>query len=539
MGNFNPTTSEIIEGIAISLLLIFIVFLIIFGFMFVIRIIKSNINVLTNEMVNTKSEIIIDINEKIVYKKNLNNKNNSDNIESMSLDDFIYSISLNPESKIFRELLKLIENDAPKTQIISKFKSIEEHEFFITLKYSENRASIARVSIKKELKNIDGYFKFNLDESYFAFRKKELFQNILQTKIEPLNKQQLFQAITKDVKSIRTKGWTLIKIKNSNFVLPSKKDYSTNIIQMTKLKFLLKQEGIDARLSKNGSLYFAQHTGRNSDHFWVQKNWSNKINSLLNINKLYYFDITSDEVVVSTSNGTIKDTRNINTALIIVDMISELDKDEKNSRHIYQEIKVKTEQINENVYELNRNIRDSLIPINKTEYSIRERSPKSVVEFYLDLDVSIVSDIINYSYKYKDEIINEIVKAVQKESKKYHGKICTLMFEMKSLPLLEESLVDENSVNNFYISIKEDDSKYPRGMMNEMFSNLRKRNYKFVHLISDIDDGSAKIHISMKPDYILYTKDFSKVIDTEEKINISHMKLSNVKEKNVKILNVK
>lgn len=532
------TTPEIIGSVLISLLVLFLVIIILFGFYYFIRKSKLQIDELAESMINDKSEIIIGVKEKQVYKKSLSNYD-SDKVENMNLDDFIYMISLNPESKNLRELLKLIDNGATKTQLNKKYKSLDKHKVIVTLKYSDTKASVAVIDIDYDNKTIDEYIKFQLSESFFSFKKKETFKNILDDPIETLNEHKLFQVISKATKSVRTKGWTLVKIQHKKEMLPTTKDYETNILQMAKIKYLLKQESITSFLSESGALYFVCPSGRNSNHFSIYRNWTSKIQSLLANNKNYYFDITSDEVLITTANDFVKDSRSINTTLMNVEALSELSASDKNNKKIVDEVFKTSSEIHREASALVKAMKEGPFPMMKTEYSIIQNSPKAVIEYYLDLPLQTISDITNHSFQHKRDIILLTYKEALKRSKKEKNKITTVMFDFKNLSVLSSALPDASPDSNFYLSFAEDDTSWNRERFSKQFSSLRSQGHKLIQLVRNLEDGSTAIHIAMKPQYILYTKDFSKVDDPKENIKINLAKLNTVKERQVKILNIK
>lgn len=535
---FEPNTTEIIWGVAIAIAVFVIVILILFGFSFFVKKIKQDIEFVKEKMINIRSEVIISVEDKMVYKKIVNNKKGV-TTESVTLDDFIYSLSINPESKNFRELLKLIENGSTKVQLGKKLKSIEDNKILVTLKYSETRASIAVIEMDAENKEYDKFIKFQLSESFFSFKKKESFRDILRDEVKFLNEHKMFQAVTKSVKGLKTKGWTVLKIENAYETIPTWKDNLINTMQLIKIKFLLKEEGIESFLSNERALYCIVTSGRNSNPISIYRNWNNKIGLLLSASKQYYFDISSSEVTVTTANDFVKDSRAINTTLMAVDMLSRLSASDKVNKKVIDDINAKTLKIHEDASALLKEAKESKLPIIATEFELKQKTPKGIVEFSLDLPVEDIDVILKNSYQHKRELILLSIKEAMKKSNKYKTKLNTIMFDIKNASIIASLVQNIEPKDNFYISFAQDETRYTVEQLNGWFRSMRHKGHKLIQLIRTLDDGSTKIHIAMKPEYILYTKDFSKVEDKEEKININLSKLNTIKKKNVKILNIK
>lgn len=526
-------------SLIILLVLIFLVVIILTIFIigYFVRRMRANINTLSTEMVNVRSEVVVGVKDKVVYKTPITAQGTS-TTESIGLDDFIYALSINPESKTFRELLKLIENGATKAQLNKKFKAIEEHKILVTLKYSDNRASVAVIEIEKDTKELDEYLKLQVSESFFYFKKKEVFKEILTDDIEHLNDHKLYQAIYKDVRSIKAKGWTIVKIQNALEILPTWKDNITNTIQMTKIRFLLKSAGINSYLGKSGDVYFVQPTGRSSNHFTVSREWSNKIYSMLENNKKHYFDITSDEIRITTYNDMVKDNKSINIALMIVEILSE-QPTENNSKKVLELIETRAAKIQARATLLVKEMKDGPFPMEQTTYKLKESSPKGIVEFYLDVELEALSEIIDYSFQHKRDILQFSLKEAMKRSKKYPTLITTIMFDLKNLHLLSAVTKNIPSRENFYVSIAEDGTFYTRDEMKLLVDKIIDNGYKTMQLVRGINDGDIDLTVSLRPEYILYTKDFSKIEDPTEMINIATARIKTVKDKKTKIINIK
>lgn len=534
----NNESGDILLGVIISLAVLLVVAIIIFGFAFFIKKIRNDIDNLTEEMINVRSEVVISVKEKMVYKTIVNNKTGT-RTESYSLDDFIYSLSLNPESKVFRELLKLIDNGSTKTQLLNKFKTIEDYKILVTLKYSEIKASVAIIEIDKDNKNIEEFISFQLSESFFIFKKKEMFQDILTDEINQLNEYKLSQALLKDVKAVKTKGWTIVKIENSRELLPTWKDYLINILQMAKVRYLLKENGIESHFGTDGAVYFVQASGRSSNYFTISKEWNSKIHSMLSNNKSYYFDITSDELKVTTSNDFVKDSRSVNTSLIMISIISKEKQNEKISKSFVDTATHRSAEIHSKASRLLKEMKEGPFPMMNTEFQVREKSPKGIIEFYIDFPQISSQDEISYSALHKREILLLTLKEALKRSSRFNQKICTVMFEMKDLNILASVAKTLDPKDNFYFSFSEDDSIYTKEELNILFNQIKSSGHKLIQLIRNLDDGSITINLAMKPDYILYTKDFSKMKDENELHNINLAKLNTIKDKKARIINIK
>ncbi len=532
------TKPEILLAIILTLLVLLCVICIIIVFGYFTRKMAIKIDNLSHDMINQKSEVLIGIKEKKVYKQVLNDVSGKKS-QTLALDDFIYFLSINPESKSFRELLKLIDNDATKTQITKKYKSLSEDKLLVTLKYSETRASVAWIEIEKNTKDLEGYIKLQLTESFFSFKKKDSFQNIFNEEIQLLDEHKLYLAMNKDAKAVRTKGWTIVKVENSKRLLKTGKEHATNIVQMCKLRYLLKEQGISSHLSSEGSLYFVSPSGRSSNHFTIAKEWNNKITSLLDSSKNYYFDLTEDEVRITTANDFIKDNKSINKALMMVEILSESTHQQRQSKSFVEETWERVDTIHREASSLLKQMKEGPFPIKNTEYDLKETNAKKLVEYYLDMQLTILSQIVRYSYLHKKEIVSLTFNEASKRSAKLKNKIGVVMFDMKNLNILSSLSKKVQARENFLLAFAEDGANYSMEEMNRLFKSLRNEGHEFMQLIRDIEDGSIKIHLSMLPKYILLTKDFSKIHDEEEKINRTLALIEEAKDKKVKIFSLK
>lgn len=534
---FKLDHSQIIEVIFLTMLILTFVVLIVVLFGFLVKQVEHDMNKVTKKMINSNSNVVIDIEKKLVYKTQLNNKERKE-IETLKLDDFIYSLSINPETKTFRELLKLINNNATKTQILNKYKSIKHFNTLTTLKYSDTKASIAMLEIEKNNKEVGEYIKFKLNESFFSFKKNEQFREFLVDEIVQFDENELHQELYKDVMNLKAKGWTLIKIQNLNESLLTEKDNFINLVQMLKLKLILKNIGINSYISKQNELFFAHSTGKVNDYFLIRKYWENKIQALLNKEKLYYFDLSSNEILINTTSDIIKDPGTVDVALMVLEKLSSELNTNRNSKTIIDNAKLNANEINLSAIEFLKEYENKSLSMMYLEDEFIERSPKSIVEFYPDSPEYNLSEIINHSYMNKEKIILIILEQAMNEMVKHKNKLCTVVFNLKNIYALANVLEDIKPNNKLMFSIAEDGTKYTKSELNKCFSKIRSKGHELIQLIKDVEDGSTELYISMKPKYVIYTKDFSK-IDIEEKISIGLDKLKIAKDKKTIILNTK
>ena len=183
---------------------------------------------------------------KYIYKVNIDLKNKqvsiikNDHENSTSyveLDEFIYFIGITPDSKPFRDLLKMINNNAKKELIIDSINNLPEDVIY-SFSIPNQDAKTTRQTLVgmyfSSLVKTDKNFLLEIEE--IAELEKEQIDELLDNNIILEDKKTIFSNIVKDIEKIKSKGWVLIKIDHKNKKVQSKKDFVSKKIKSLEIK---------------------------------------------------------------------------------------------------------------------------------------------------------------------------------------------------------------------------------------------------------------------------------------------------------------
>lgn len=497
---------------------------------------SKKIKIIIGKTINLYSEAFIDVSDRKINFRSIAGFHNQ-SVKSFSLEEFIYMLSFNPESKNFREFLKLINNRSSIENINKKIKTLESSiPFIITYSNGEKTLSFANINKEKTLSN--GGFYFQLTES--AINKKSDFTNeLFKKKIDYLNSNEIFLSLLTQERKITTKGFTLIKISSKSIKKPSTKGYFLNKLLLIKLSYLLENEKIKAFHYSDGSIYAITKSIKRTNYFSVQKNWKNIISSILNKeSEKEYLNLNIDDLNIYVTSDTKKTQNSINEAIIRINLMSdfmiekELEKDvDVNSLHNKARVVA-----NEAEKLLDSIKSDVSLVVKNSIYNLDDEKNKRIVEFYIDHNVESMKLILDYSFKQQREILEGLIRYANNQASHFSNEIVTIMIDVSNISLFISIISKVSLQNNFYISLVENYSTInERTMWKQYGENLKNLKCKIIQIIRNEEEISLELTRAFKPKFILlYKKIYNENIN--EEINMSLRTLEINKDKDTKII---
>ncbi len=495
---------------------------------------NKKIRINFDNLSNTISEFRVDIKEKTVFVKR-STKDGQIKKEIYSLDKFIYMISLNPDSKSFRELLKLINNDVEEENLIKKIRTIKNFvSFFIN--YDNEKKSLAYTRIILDGNGISKFLKFQVFESFI--HPKNISNNFLMNKIEYYNDLEIFEKIKKDVLSFRGENWSLVKICLKEKSLITSKEQLILDIYSLKIKWILKQQKINSYINNKNEIIFAKpitkKTFSNSQKYWV-----NMINSFFINNKHNdYLDININDFQIISLSEKSKELDVINLLLIFSKLLSESsDKKIIEDHHKFMKLKNEAKKISFNSEKLISGLKSGKIEIRNKQMEIVEGESQTIIDYFIDANDQEINDILKYCYKNKMEILNFVINYVYEEAKTQLNNIFTTQFDIYLVDHLIPILENLEKTPNFYITLLEDINvtNYYLYWKN-LFNRISSKEFNFIQMIKNIDKHSINFSRSIKPKIILISKNNKYKYDYTFNNNINFNNLNFNKGEKTKLL---
>ncbi len=529
-------TPEIIGIISliISVLLILIVFVLISKYF------TKKTDKFSHDMPVHYSNGAIDIRNKKVIIRELS-KVRKGEMYVYDLEDFIYMLSINPDSKPFRELLKLINNGSTTKKILDKLNTIPNSFAFI-IDYHNKRRTLALVNMnpidEEELDN-EIHFQIMNNELTTNPAKSHFGKDFLENALVPETDTEIFSSLIKATKRFITKGVTIIKISPKHAFIESEKDYLLNIVQLTTIKRGLEKQGIESHLGRDGSLYAIAANDRRKNFFAVQRAWEIRITSIFaKIKRNEYIDGNFDYLNINTYMTMGKDSKSINEALIFVNLISDYQK--RGEDFDYDDLLFEARSINVSADEIVKSLKEKKPPIKSGMHSIIERGVKPINEVYIDYPREIMEPLIKYSFKHKKEILETLYKAALKESTKDKEHPVAVQIDLFSIPEIYKVIETEKARDNLYIILNEKDKiKHFKNQLTTSAKKLKDNGIKTMQLVNDELGGSINLYRIFKSEYILLAKGLNESTILSDKLKMNINNIINNKEKETKIINMK
>ncbi len=529
--NLTPETIALLILIVSTLLL-----LIVFGGWSKILYKKSN--KYSRVMPVHHSKGFIDIKEKTVIIKEIS-KVREGETHSYKLEDFIYMISINPASKDFRELLKMINSSATDKKIHDKMMATPKSFSFI-IDYNDKRRTLSMVNINPYEELDEGiHFQMQNNELISNTRKSHIDMDFLEETLSPSNDSEIFSNLVKASKKFLSKGVTVIKISPKHSFIEAGKDYMLNLIQFTTLKRELAKLNINCYLGRDGSLYSIVANDRKKNFVVVQKTWEAKIAAMFpKVKRFEYVDLDIEDLNIDTFITQNKDPKSISEALIYVNLVSEnkRKKIEFDAAELIHDAKA----INISADEILKALKEKKPPIRKVENPIIERGFKSIYEVFIDYPEEILDPILKFSFRHKREILDLLIKQTNKEATKGKTQNIGVGIDLLMLPEIIKIIETEKLKPNVFLVFKERDRvRHYQEQLEEAIKSLKDNGVKTIQHIHNEHGGNVKMYRLLKPDLILVSKGLNSSIVLSDNLKINLNALENIKEKETKIINLK
>ncbi len=454
------------------------------------------------------------------------------------LDEFIYMISINPDSKPFRELCKIIRNGATKARIKKQMTSLIDIFMFI-IDYHDGRRSLCYNNINKNQEFEDKiYFQINNNE-LLPEKKSSVKKDFLDNSLMAISDSEIFTGIHKEAKRLVSKGVTLMKISPKNDFLESNKDYLLNVIQLVNFTKELNDLGVKTFLSDDGSIYGIISNDRKRTHNSVQKLWINKIQSAFAKRKwsIEYMNTDIDDYNINTFVTTSKDSFSINEAMMFINIASEVTR--SNGTYNYDVIKTKASEIAESSEFIIKQIKEKKNVIKHNKNVIEERGVKPFHELFLDFPKEFLDPVIFYSFKDKKDILEHIIKEANKLALKHKTDNIGINIDVNSIREIQNIIKTIKIKPNVHILISEPERiRHLKYKLEKVSNLLRENKVKTVQYIKSENGGNINVYRTFKPDYIMLVKGLNDSTVVSDKFKLNLKNIENIKQKEVKIINI-
>ncbi len=526
-----PETIAILVLIASSLLV-----LLIFGTWS--SIIRKKSDKYSKVMPVHHSKGYINIEEKTVTIKEIS-KVRAGEVHKYDLEDFIYMISINPASKDFRELLKMINGGANSKKVHDKMLATPKVFLFI-IDYNDKRRTLSMINMNPYEEFDKGiHFQMQNNELISNTRKSHIDMEFLEETLMPSTDSEIFTNLVKASKKFLSKGVTVIKISPKHSFIEAGKDYLLNLIQFTTLKRELSKLNINCYLGRDGSLYSIVANDRKKNFMIVQKTWEAKIAAMFpKVKRFEYVDLDIEDLNIDTFIIPNKDAKSISEALIYVNLVSEnkRKKIEFDTRELIHDAKA----INISADEILKVLKEKRPPIRKVENPVIERGVKSIYEIFIDYPQEILDPILKFSFRHKKEIFEILIKHANKEATKSKTQTIGITIDILALPEIIKTIESEKLKPNVYLVFKERERvRHYQDQLEQSIESIKKLGVKTIQLIHDERGGNVKMYRLIKPEYIVVSKGLNNSLTLSDILKINLNTLENIKEKETKIINLK
>ncbi len=478
----------------------------------------------------------INIDEKKVIIESLS-KVREGLVEVYNLDDFIYMLSINPDSKSFRELLKLINNKSSMKNISNKLETIP-NSFLTLINFSSKRRSLSQININSNNEDF-GTIQFQMQSHELNPKRSYIDMDFFEEDIHPITDSEIFSNLVKSSKNYLSKGVTVIKISPKYSFVETGKDYLINTVQLNAIKRVLLENNIKSYLGRDGSLYSIAPNDRKKNMNTVQKSWDVKIKSLFQKNRNKDFiELDIDDINIDTFILQKKDPKSINEGILFVNLVSDYKRN--NYEYEVEDIIFEARSINASGEELVKLLKDKKPPLRVVENVIEERGVKPIHEVYIDYPKEVIDPIIKLSFKHKKDIIESLLKLGNKEAAKLKDLITTVSIDIATLPEIHKVLASENLRKNLYITLPEKERvKHFNYQLLESAKVLKDNNIKTIHFISEYNGANVEMYRIFKSEFILLLKGLNDSAIISDKLKINLKNIENIKEKETKVINIK
>ncbi len=481
---------------------------------------------------------VIDIEGKSVTIYDLS-KNKVNEPKTYELDDFIYMLSINPDSKLFRELLKLINNGNPHKKIIEKLKTVP-HSFPMLIEYEPKYRSLSIIGVN-HYDEIENEIIFQIENNPFLVKKKKvnIEMDFFEKSIQPITDSEIYSNLIKISKKFLSKGANIVKVSSKYKFIDSQREYMMHVIRINILKNELEKQNVKSFIGRDGSLYAIAPNDRKKSMYSVQRSWSQRINNIfIRQKRTGYLDFDVESFNIDTVITQSRDSRSINEALIYLNLIS------YNKRNDFEfeldELMFEAKSINTSADELLKRLKEKNGPIRSTEYEIVERGIKSIREVYIDIAREILDPINKFSFRHKKQILELLLAAANRESNKHKTQIVTITIDMLHILEVSKYIETEKIRPNLHIVINE--RKRVMQFKEQLIATsklLSENEIRTMQYITTDNGGHIDIYRIFKSEYILIAKGLFENSTISDNIKINVKNIESIKERETKIINIK
>lgn len=486
----------------------------------------------------TYSTGYIDIETKKIFIKEFR-RNKKQKNSLYDLETFIYSMSINANSKDFRELLKLINNNSNVDRIKKKLSEVSDNFHFI-IDYTIKRRTLVFASINPE-EEFDGKIHFQLmnNELTRNLSKSHFQKDMLDNGLIPLTDTEIYNRLVKTSKNFLTKGITMVKISSIYPFLSSEKDYILNAVHLVTLQKELLKEEIQTIPSKDGSLYFILKYDGKRNFENSNRYWKTRINGVFSkIKRNEYLDANLRNYNVDTFIASLKDSKTINEGLLYLNLATEYRK--RNEKFDYEDLIFEAKSINVSAQEIIKSLKEKNPPIGIDKISIVERGIKEIVEIYIDYPEEIITPIVKFSFRHKRELQMLLISLANKVAAKNKEDIHAILIDIFSIGEVKNLLEDEKIRPNLYMLVKETGKHtYFKRQLVEYISILKEKEINRIQFVKDKNGCSLELYNILEPAYVLISRGVGDEMLLSDNFNINLNMIINNKDKSTKIINEK
>ncbi len=485
---------------------------------------------------NTRVEVHIE--KKVVRLYEISENRFGENFE-IKIEDFIYMISINPESKEFREVLKLINNDASHKKIKDKLKTVN-HSFICLITFTNKNKALTLVNINSE-QEFENVISAQLHSSQVAFskRKTPIEMKFIENDYLPLSDTKIFNNLNKQSKKYLSKGVTLIKVASKYKYIDSAKDHLLGVIESNLIKDVLSKHNLHFHLGRDGSLYGIVPNDRKRNLLTVQKSWMVKFESYFPKNKIQeYIDVKLENYSIHTYLTSTRDSNAINEALVYVNLVSDFGKEGGSVDN--GSLILEASSIHDVGVEITRMIKDGKLETKNAENQIVERGIKSLSEVYIDYPHEVLDSVIKYSFKHKRLILEGMIENANKEAAKSKDQLFFVNVDETSLPEIHKYLSNTKIKDNLYIAfIEKERVKHFYYQIINSVKLLKEKEIKTIQVVIDERGPFKDVYRLTKSEFVLISKGLntSTILSDNFKINLKI--IEEIKEKNTRIITIK
>ncbi len=487
------------SGLKIIIIFLSLSVVLVFLFFIPLYIIQKKTKSIIKIKPNHYSKIRIDTKNKLVYMNPVKKDTNFEN-EVYSLDDFIYMISITPDSKDLRELFKLIVNGRSEKVILDKIAILKDIILF-TFEREGEKKSYATFFPNSSPEKIDNLY-FEMSETFISSKDKEI--KIFKNEVSLVSDEKIFDSLYKDIKALKSKGWVIVKISYKNKILPTQKARKSRIIESNKIKSILETKGIVPYISQDFSIFASFKPGTATKNQSSLKKFNIYVRNLLMPTKEFKQEIDIKKFFVTTIYDDKKTQASLNFNLIKLQLISELKYQGKYNDTIYSSVFEEAKIIANTSTDILSKFKNKKSEMEFLEIKIQEDDKHSFNEYFLNIDSDLTNKVLVFPWQNKSKIIKEIINYVNNDSKKTTKRYSFYSFNASLINEIIEAIDDIKRNNNFLILIEDRDNYFDDIYLKEKINIIKEKGFDVILRCDSLDRRDLSRMMLFKPKYILF-----------------------------------